>query len=172
MRSPQTPRFMTKPPVAAKLQGNVRSTLPAFLFALVCGIVDTGISVKIELFTFCDFAKENGGKLTMVGTFDTIISKNFPCVHPQLSVVIRLRFDLWEFSKHSFRIETRDLDGEMSMETITGNVDVKGVGNATAVSHLVFTISNLHFKSNGVVSFVLYVDDRELGSIPLYIRKG
>jgi hypothetical protein len=60
----------------------------------------------------------------------------------------------------------------MSMETITGNVDVKGVGNATAVSHLVFTISNLHFKSSGVVSFVLYVDDRELSSIPLYIRKG
>ena len=29
MRHSQTPRFMTKPPVAAKLQGNVRSTLPA-----------------------------------------------------------------------------------------------------------------------------------------------
>jgi hypothetical protein len=128
--------------------------------------------MKIELFTFCDFAQENGGKLTIVGTFDTIISRNFPCIHPQLSVVIRVRFDLWEFSSHNFRIETRDLDGEMSMETITGAVDVKGVGNATAVSHLVFTISNLRFKAGGVVNFVLYVDDRELGSIPLYIRKG
>jgi hypothetical protein len=128
--------------------------------------------MKIELFTFCDFAQENGGKLTVVGTFDTIISRNFPCVHPQLSVVIRILFDLWEFANHNFRIETRDLDGEMSMETISGNVDVKGVGNATAVSHLVFTISNLHFKSSGVVNFVLYIDDKELASVPLYIRKG
>ena len=128
--------------------------------------------MKIELFTFCDFAQENGGKLTIVGTFDTIISRNFPCVHPQLSVVIRLRFDLWEFSHHNFRIETRDLDGEMSMETISGKVEVKGVGNATAVSHLVFTISNLHFKNSGVVNFVLFMDDKEIGSIPLYIRKG
>jgi hypothetical protein len=89
-----------------------------------------------------------------------------------LSVVIRLRFDLWEFTRHTFRIETRDLSGEMSMEAINGNIDVKGVGNATAVSHLVFTISNLQFRNGGVVNFVLYIDSKELTSIPLYIRKG
>jgi len=128
--------------------------------------------MKIELFTFCDFAQENSGKLTVVGTFDTIISRNFPCVHPQLSVVIRIRFDLWEFSGHNFRIETRDLNGEMTMEAIMGKVEVKGIGNATAVSHLVFTISNLHFKEAGMVNFVLFINDKEIGSIPLYIRKG
>ncbi|MCL1928010.1 MAG: hypothetical protein FWG07_04360 [Treponema sp.] len=128
--------------------------------------------MKTELFTFCDFAQESGGKLTVVGTFDTIISRNFPCIHPQLSVVIRIRFDLWEFSSHSFRIEARDLDGELNIEPVTGTVDVKGAGNATAVSHLVFTISNLHFNSGGVVNFVLYIDDKEISSLPLYIRKG
>ncbi|AEF81760.1 DUF6941 family protein [Leadbettera azotonutricia] len=128
--------------------------------------------MKTELFTFCDFAQENGGKLTIVGTFDTIISRNFPCVHPQLSVVIRLRFDLWEFANHSFRIETRDLDSQMTIDPVRGNLEVKGVGNATAVSHLVFTITNLHFKNSGVISFILYIDDKEVTSIPLYIRKG
>lgn len=128
--------------------------------------------MKTELFTFCDFAQESGGKLTVVGTFDTIISRNFPCIHPQLSLVIRIRFDLWEFANHSFRIETRDLDGEMSIEPISGQLEVKGAGNATSVSHLVFTISNLRFKSSGVVNFALYVDDKETASIPLYIRKG
>ena len=132
----------------------------------------TGESMKIELFTFCDFAQENGGKLTIVGTFDTIISRNFPCIHPQLSVVIRIRFDLWEFANHTFRIETRGLDGEMNMEPITGNLDVRGVGNATAVSHLVFTIGNLRFKNPSMVNFTLFIDDKEIGSIPLYVRKG
>ena len=131
-----------------------------------------GIEIKIELFTFCDFAQENSGKLTIVGTFDTIISRNFPCVHPQLSVVIRLRFDLWEFGNHDFRIETRDLEGEMNMETINGKVAVKGVGNASAVSHLVFSISNLHFKNPGLINFILFMDDKEIDTIPLYIRKG
>ena len=128
--------------------------------------------MKIELFTFCDFAQENGGKLTIVGTFDTIISRNFPCTHPQLSVVIRVRFDLWEFSQHTFRIETRDLDGETNMEPISGSLGVRGVGNATAVSHLVFTIGNLYFKNAGMVNFALFIDDKETASIPLYIRKG
>jgi len=128
--------------------------------------------IKIEIFTFCDFAQVNGGKLTIVGTFDTIVARNFPCIHPQLSVVIRMRFDMWEFANHSFRIETRDLEGEMNMEAITGNVDVQGAGNTTAVSHLVFSITNLQIKNPGVVNFVLFIDDKEVGYIPLYVRKG
>ena len=129
--------------------------------------------MKVEIFTFCDFAQENAGKLTIVGTFDTIISRNFPCIHPQLSVVIRLRFDLWEFATHQFRIETRDLDGETVINNpIQGNLEVKGVGNVTAVSHLVFTISNLHLKNAGVVNFILYIDDKELASVPLYLSTG
>ena len=131
-----------------------------------------GKPMKIELFTFCDFAQENGGKLTIVGTFDTIISRNFPCTHPHLSVVVRIRFDLWEFAPHTFRIETRNLDGEISMEPIAGSLDVRGVGNATAVSHLVFSIGNLYFKNPGLVTFTLFIDDKETASIPLYIRKG
>ncbi|MCL2558555.1 MAG: hypothetical protein FWE09_08760 [Treponema sp.] len=127
--------------------------------------------MKIELFTFCDFAQECGGKLTIVGTFDTIIARSFPCAHNQLSVVIRLRFDLWEFSKHSFRIEARDLEGEVTMKPIKGGLDVKGVGNATAVSHLVFTIGKMAFKDPGVVNFTLFIDEREVASVPLYIKK-
>jgi hypothetical protein len=83
-----------------------------------------------------------------------------------------LRFDLWEFANHQFRIETMDLNGEMVIKPIVGNMEVKGVGNATAVSHLVFTISNLHFKSSGVINFILYIDDKEVASIPLYLSTG
>lgn len=128
--------------------------------------------MKTELFTLCDFAQENSGKLTIVGTFDTIVSGTFPCVHPSLSVVIRMRFDIWEFGTHSFRIESRDLDGEANIDPLHGTLQVKGVGNASAVSHLMFSINNIRFKNSGVVNFVLYIDEKEISSIPLYIRKG
>jgi hypothetical protein len=127
--------------------------------------------LKAEIFTLCDFAEEMGGKLTLVGSFDTILAKSFPCVHPQLACVIRLRFDIWEFGSHSFRIEAVALEDEMHMEAITGGIEVKGLGNATAVSHLIFTISNLHFNNAGVVNFVLYLDDKETATHPLYLRK-
>ncbi|MDR2468287.1 MAG: hypothetical protein LBD22_04925 [Spirochaetaceae bacterium] len=125
-----------------------------------------------EVFTFCDFAQENAGKLTIVGTFDTIITQNFPCVHPQLAMVVRLRFNIGEFKSHSFRIETRNMDGERCIDPISGRIEVRGVGNATAVSHLVFNINNLRFPNAGVTNFTIYIDDRELATIPLYIRKG
>jgi hypothetical protein len=137
-----------------------------------CKIKQARCFIKIEIFTFCDFAQENGGKLTIVGTFDNIVSRNFPCVHPQLSVVIRLRFDILEFGNHTFSIETRDLNGETTMETINGNLEVRGVGNASVVSHLVFNISNLHFKEPGMINMVLFIDNKEISSIPLYIRKN
>jgi hypothetical protein len=133
---------------------------------------DGRLGMKTELFTLCDFAQENEGKLTVVGTFDTIVAREFPCVHPLLSVVVRLRFDIWEFGRHSFRVESRDLDGESIVAPISGSLEVRGVGNATAVSHVLFNVASVRFKGSGVASFVLYVDEKEIGSIPLYIRKG
>ena len=128
--------------------------------------------MKVEIFSFCDFAQENSGKLTVVGTFDTIISRDFPCIHPQLSVVIRLRFDLWEFSPHNFRIECHDLDGNTNLKPISGNLDVREGGNATAVSHLVFNITNFRLVRDGILNFILFLDDKEVMTIPLYISKG
>lgn len=128
--------------------------------------------MRSEIFSLCDFAQEAGGKLTVVGTFDTIMTHSFPCVHPQFHIVVRLRFNIGEFAPHSFRVECRNLDGEAHMPPFTGSIDVKGVGNATAVSHLVFCVNNLRFERPDVISFVLYIDDREISSIPMYIRKG
>jgi len=69
-------------------------------------------------------------------------------------------------------IEIRDLDGTMVLEPINGNLEVKGVGNATAVSHLVFSIGNLHIKDPALINIILYIDDKEIDSLPLYVRKG
>jgi hypothetical protein len=65
-----------------------------------------------------------------------------------------------------------DLNGELNIEPITGHVDVAGEGSDAARAHLVFTFSNLRFANPGVVNFVLYIDNKELNSIPLHIRKG
>jgi len=58
------------------------------------------------------------------------------------------------------------------MEPINGNIEVRGAGNASAVSHLVFSISNLHFNEPGLINMVLFIDDKEMDSLPLYIRKN
>jgi hypothetical protein len=127
--------------------------------------------MKIEIFTFCDFAQEVGGKLTVVGTFDSIVARSFPCVHPNLFVAIRLRFDIWEFGAHEFRIEARDVDDKPGLHTINGTLNVYGSDNSTAVSHLIFGVTNLTFSKPGVVNFILFIDNKEAASIPLYLKK-
>ena len=48
---------------------------------------------KIEMFTFCDFAQEVQGKLTIVGAFNEIKSKNFPFVYDRpFTLVARLNY--------------------------------------------------------------------------------
>jgi hypothetical protein len=49
--------------------------------------------MKVELFAACDYAADYAGKLTLVGVFDTLGAPSIPVVHPQLSVVAKLRFD-------------------------------------------------------------------------------
>jgi len=128
--------------------------------------------VRADIFTLCDFAQESGGKLTVVGTFDTIIARSFPCVHPLFSVAVRIRFDLWEFTRHHFRIEIRDLKGNLAIEPISGSLEIRGSENTTALSHLIYSIANFQCTAPGVLNFVLSIDDKEIASIPLHIRKG
>ena len=40
--------------------------------------------------SLCDFASDYQGKLCVLGAFDTIGAKQYPAVHPQCSVALRL----------------------------------------------------------------------------------
>jgi hypothetical protein len=90
----QAERWVRMTSATSKQRGLTKHHLPkrllwAYISAIAIVLQEPYNNLmKIELFTFCDFAQENGGKLTIVGTFDTIVSRNFPCVHPQLSVVV------------------------------------------------------------------------------------
>ena len=54
----------------------------------------------VEIFTLCDYAINENGKLTIVGTFDSFGSKDIPFVHDQCALVFKLRFTLEEQNSH------------------------------------------------------------------------
>ncbi|WP_304224395.1 hypothetical protein [Gracilinema caldarium] len=126
--------------------------------------------MKVELYTLCDFAQENNGKLTIVGTFDTIVAKVFPMTHQSFALAVRLRFDIWELGLHSFKIEARDLDGNSYVQPVEGTLTIRDVGNASSVVHLLYSFMDLKCKMPTVINFILYIDDKEITSTPLYIK--
>ena len=47
--------------------------------------------MKIQIFTLCDYAQSNAGKLTIIGTFNRIFADKFPFVYiPSIFVIAKV----------------------------------------------------------------------------------
>ena len=129
--------------------------------------------MEIEIFTLCDFAQDNSGKLTIVGTFDGIHSKQFPVVHSNFSVACRLRFSEKETGQHDMRLRFIDASGKELFQPITGqmNIPMPTNGQYTTIN-LVFNLNQVKFEKAGRYSFELYIDDEWESGLPLFVNQS
>lgn len=128
--------------------------------------------MEIEIFTLCDFAQDNSGKLTVVGTFDGIHSKQFPITHPSFSVACRLRFSEKETGAHDMRLRLIDTDGKEIIKPIDGNINIPKPQNGQySAINLVFNFAQMKFEKAGRYSFELYIDDDWTSGLPLFINQ-
>ncbi|MBK5270826.1 MAG: hypothetical protein JJE22_07415 [Bacteroidia bacterium] len=116
--------------------------------------------MEIEIFTLADFAQDNSSKLTIVGTFDSIQSKQFPCIHPACAIAMRLRFSEKETGDHDFKLKLNDTAGKELFPAITGNIKVMvPASNQYSAINIVVNLNQLKFEKEGKYSFELYIDD-------------
>lgn len=127
--------------------------------------------MNVELFSVCDFAQDNSGKLTVVGCFDTITVRGLPAKHPFMSVAVRLRFMIHELGKHRIRIAFEDPDGEDVLPAFEGEIDISNLGTDTTSFSFVLNNVGTEFKKLGKYGISLRMDGEEAASIPLYLRK-
>lgn len=128
--------------------------------------------MEIEIFTLCDFAQDNHSKLTIVGTFDSISSKQFPAIHPACSIACRLRFASKEAGDHDFKLRMTDTNGKEIIKPIEGQIKI-GVPpkNQFATVNLVFNFNQLKFETAGRYSFELYIDGDWKSGLPLILHQ-
>lgn len=129
--------------------------------------------MKLELLTLCDFAADYGGKLSVIGIFDTLLAKQTPAVHPQCSVAIKMRFEKIEEGQKRLRISIADDDGKLVFPAIDGPIAVSvpdGVHSTTI--NVVVNIERLQLASYGEYSIDLAIDGRHEGSTPLFLRQA
>jgi hypothetical protein len=128
--------------------------------------------MEIEIFTLCDFAQDNNSKLTIVGTFDSIQTKQFPSVHPTCTVACRLRFATKETGDHDFKLRLTDDTGKDIIQAIEGNINI-GVppnGQFTTIN-IVVKFDQLKFEKAGRYSFELHIDGEWKSGLPLFLLK-
>lgn len=129
--------------------------------------------MEIEIFTLCDFAQDNNSKLTVVGTFDAIHSKQFPFVQQSFCVACRLRFSEKEVGEHEMRLRFIDGNGKEIIQPVQGNITIHAPKNGQySAINLVFNFNQMKVEKAGRYSFELYIDGEWESGLPLFINKA
>jgi len=127
--------------------------------------------MNIQMAVLCDAAADYGGKLNILGTFDTIVTNHLPAVHPQCSIALRISFNKIEEGAHKVKVNFVDEDGKFVMPSIEMPVEVTMPADANfLVRNFVINIQQLKFDNPGQYSIDIAIDGRQETSIPLQVR--
>jgi hypothetical protein len=128
--------------------------------------------MEIEIFTLCDFAQDNGGKLIIVGTFDSMQAKTFPVRHPACSIACRLRFSKKEYGPHTITVRVIDAGNNELVQPLEAEIMVEQPALAEhSTINLVINYNNIEFKNAGRYSFELSLDGEWKSGLPLHLSK-
>ncbi len=129
--------------------------------------------MKLLVATLCDSAADYQGKLCVMGAFDTLCAPQFPVIHPQCSLALRLHFDLEDKGRHEMSIRLLDEEKREIMPAFAPVMDVAfQQRNVPFVSrNLVLNLQRLRFDKPGVYSFEITLQGRELISLPLRVTR-
>jgi len=127
--------------------------------------------MNVEVLVLCDAATDTGGKLNLLGAFDTIYARQIPVVHQHCSIAVRLRFSQVEAGEHRLRLSIIDADGRKVIPDMDGSLQVRlAERQITAAVNLVINLQQVKFAAYGEYRIDLAVDGTAVGSLPFYVR--
>ena len=128
--------------------------------------------MDIQVAVLCDAATDYKGKLNLLGTFNSIFTRDLPANYPQCSIVLRVVFKLVEEGSHKLRINFVDEDGKFVMPSIELPFEVKMPENDSfAYRNFILNIQRLKFEKFGQHAVDIAIDGRQEASIPLEVKQ-
>jgi len=128
--------------------------------------------MRIEVFSLCDAATVHGGKLNMLGVFDTIWTRTIPTVHSQCAIALRIRFDAIEEGEHKVLVNFVDADGKHIIPSANGIIKINfHEKQRSGSANLIFNIQGLKIEKCGEYAIDLAIDDQSKASLPLFVRE-
>lgn len=127
--------------------------------------------MQIELFSLCDAATiDAGGKLNILGAFDTISVPHMPVVYPQFTIALRIRFDGIERGEHKVVFNFVDFDGKHILPPASGIINVHfHPEQKTGSANSIINVQMVKLEKYGEYSIDLAIDGRQAASLPLFI---
>ena len=126
--------------------------------------------MNIEVYSLCDAATNDMGKLNMLGAFDTIWTREIPIVHQQCAIALRIRFESIERGEHRVLVTFVDLDGRNILSPMNGTINVNFPDDQRSGSaNLILNIQRLKLEKYGEYAIDLAIDGRSECSLPLFV---
>lgn len=128
--------------------------------------------MKIEIFSLCDAATDNQGKLNILGTFDQIFAAKMPVVHPACAIAIRLRFDKMEEGVHRVNLQLVNPDGIPVFRPMEGEVNPRMAEDVGSVAvNLILNFQHIKFEEYADYQINLAIDEVGMAVLPLRVRE-
>lgn len=127
--------------------------------------------MQIEIFSLCDAATQQSGKLNILGAIDSIFSPKLPVSIPQCALALRVRFGLSEKGIHKVSVRFIDSDGKNLVKPINGELNIRFPKGQTSLSqNLILNIQRLTIQKSGEYAIRLLIDNQQMATLPLFIR--
>jgi hypothetical protein len=129
--------------------------------------------MDIQIAALCDFAADYSGKLIISGTFDTLVARAMPVVHPQCAFAMRFCFTPEDEGRHKLSINIIDEDGnslDPNSMPIEPEFEVGLPPNTPFITrNIVMNLKGLRFPKAGIYSIDLGCDGVLLQRLPIRI---
>lgn len=117
----------------------------------------------------CDCANvDTQGKLNVLGIFNNINIRQFPCTYGSFMYVAALEFSHAEDGVHGFRLCFIDYDGKDILPPQEGKIDVTNSKNS---ANLIVKIETINFTKEGRYRIDLAVDNMLASSVLINVIK-
>ncbi|MEA4906378.1 MAG: hypothetical protein VB089_02095, partial [Anaerolineaceae bacterium] len=127
--------------------------------------------MNVEVFALCDAATDSGGKLNVLGAFDSLQVGAYPTVYPHCAVAVRIRFRRIEQGNHRFLLHFVDEDGKLLISPLDATINIAIPPSESSVcANLILNIRDLNLPAAGVYAINLAVDGRQEATLPLIAR--
>jgi len=139
----------------------------------VLWLIKNQFNMDIQIATLCDFAADYNGKLVISGTFDTLVARALPVIHPQCVFAMRFCFTPEDEGRHKLSINIIGEDGEpldAKSMPIEPEFEVALPENSSFMTrNIVMNLRGLQFPKAGIYSIDLGCDGELLQRLPLRI---
>jgi hypothetical protein len=131
--------------------------------------------MQLLLATLCDSAADYQGKLCILGAFDTLCAQEFPVVHPQCSLAVRLLFYPEDAGRHHLSIQLEDEVGGVVIpdSALSATIEVAlPPGSVPFMTrNLVRNFQQLRFEEPGTYRFEIKRNGKPVISLPLRVAR-